>query len=167
MIAVIVNAGNDTNKGDSLTLRNLGRVFTSSVKQWRGRIDIKAYTRNESSGTYKVFQSLAMEGQDYGAATIKLESNEEIAKQVASDTGGIGYVGLSYAEAEGVKTLKIDDVEPKAENADKYPLSRKLYYYTIKDKLSPEGEAFIKWATTDAAAAEIVKKVGFIPLSKS
>jgi ABC-type phosphate transport system substrate-binding protein len=52
---------------------------------------------------------------------------------------------------------------PKPENAEKYPLSRKLYYYTIEGKVSEEGKKFLAWATTDKKAGEVVTKVGFIP----
>lgn len=160
MIAVIVNKDN---KYDDLQVKHLTAVFTSSEDEWRGKIPIKAYTRDESSGTYKVFQKLAMGGAKYGAKTIKMPGNGEIAEKVGAEAGGIGYVGLSYANAEGVKPLKVNGVAPEPANAKDYPLSRSLYYYTIKGKLSPEAAAFLEWAKTSPAAAEIVTKVGFIP----
>lgn len=163
MIAVIVNPANSA---DDISVDAVGKIFTSAVQTWKTAdgAPIKAYTRNESSGTFKVFQELAMGGADYGATTTKLEGNGDIAKLVASSPGGVGYVGLSYANAPGVKALKVGGVVPDPANSATYPLSRKLYYYTIEGRLSPEGKKFIAWATSDKTAGKIITNVGFIPV---
>ena len=165
MIAVVVNKSNPL---ESLSLANLKKVFTSEEQTWKAigddtNVEIKVYTRNESSGTFKVFQQLAMEGDDYGQSVMKMEGNSQIAEGVAADAGGIGYVGLSYADAEGVRSIKIEGVPATPENANDYPLSRKLYYYTIEGKVSPECQKFLDWAMTSEEAAKIIAEVGFIP----
>ena len=162
MIAVIVN---EQSSVTDLPLEGVEKVFTSAVASWKtlpGSPAVVAYTRNESSGTFKVFRDVAMKGQEYGKTTVKCESNGKIAESVASDVGGIGYVGLSYATAPGVKAVKVNGILPSPSNAAKYPLSRKLYYYTIEGTASPEALDFIKWATTDPEAAKIIASVGFI-----
>ena len=123
---------------------------------------ISAYTRNTSSGTYKSFQKLAMNKRDYGANTQKMAGNEAIASEVANNPSGIGYVGLAYAEKDGVKAIKVEGVSAKPRKKAEYPLSRKLYYYTVGQ---PEGEAgkFLTWAMSSKEAAEVVERVGFIP----
>lgn len=162
MIAVIVNENNDAN---NLPLDGVKMIFTGKVTSWKrldGEPSVKAFTRDETSGTYKVFQDVALDGEPYGATTIKTSGNGEIAENVASNLGGVGYVGLSYAEAKGVKAVPVEGVTPDPSNADTYPLSRKLYYYTIEGKVSPEAQAFIDWATTSPEAAKIIASVGFI-----
>ncbi|TWT92268.1 hypothetical protein Pla100_48060 [Neorhodopirellula pilleata] len=104
-----------------------------------------------------------MGGQEYGANTIKTGGNGEIAQNVADNLGGVGYVGLSYANAPGVKAVPIEGVTPDPANASTYPLSRKLFYYTIADKTSPEAMKFIKWSQSSTEAAAIITEVGFIP----
>ena len=163
MIAVIVN---EANSAENVTLDAIGKIFTSAVANWKtvdGGAAVKPYSRNETSGTFKVFQELALGGADYGKTVTKLEGNDQIAERVAAESGAVGYVGLSYARTPGVRALKIDGVAPEATNASTYPLARKLYYYTIKGKLSADGSKFIAWSTTKPAAAEVINKLGFIP----
>ena len=163
MIAVIVN---DKNGIRDLKIKQIEEIFTGGVKDWSevggkpGKISV--YTRNTSSGTYKSFQGLAMNKRDYGSNTQKMAGNEQIASEVASNANGIGYVGLAYAGKEGVKSAKVEGVSAKPRKKADYPLSRKLYYYTVGE---PTGEVkkFLKWATTSKEAAEVIERVGFIP----
>lgn len=106
-----------------------------------------------------------MNKRDYGTSTQKMAGNEQIATEVANNPNGIGYVGLAYAEKDGLRSAKIEGESAKPRNADTYPLSRKLFYYTVGQ---PEGEAkkFLDWATTSDAAAKVIESVGFIPNSK-
>ena len=56
----------------------------------------------------------------------------------------------------------IDSVSPEPKNSSTYPLSRKLFYYTIDGKLSDGAMKFVTWATTDPAASKLVEAAGFI-----
>jgi len=106
-----------------------------------------------------------MDKRDYGSNTQKMAGNEQIAAEVANNPNGIGYVGLAYAEKDGVRSAKVAGVSAKPKNSDSYALSRKLYYYVIGE---PKGEAkkFLDWATTSDAAAKVIETVGFIPNAK-
>ena len=165
MIAVIANKGNAVR---GLTLKQIEGIFTGDITDWSevggkpGKISV--YTRNTSSGTYKSFQGMAMNKRDYGKNTQKMAGNEQIASEVAKNPNGIGYVGLAYAGKPGVKSLTVDKVSPSPRNKAKYPLSRKLFYYTVG---KPTGEAgkFLSWATSADEAAAVVKRVGFIPVN--
>ena len=163
MIAVIVNQNSAV---AGLEKAQVEAIFTGDAANWSevGAADapISAYTRNTSSGTYKTFQGLAMNKRDYGADTQKMAGNEQIAQEVGKNPNGIGYVGLAYTSADGIKAIQVDGIEPVPANQATYPLSRKLYYYTIDGKLSPGAKKFLKWATTSPKAKEIVAKVGFI-----
>ena len=166
MIAVVVNKGNGVK---NLTLKQVEGIFTGDITDWSevggkpGKIS--AYTRNTASGTYKTFQKLAMAKRDYGTSTQKMAGNEQIATEVAGNINGIGYVGLAYAEKDGLKAIKVADVAPKPRKKADYPLSRKLFYYTVGE---PTGAAadFIKWSTSSEKAAEVITKVGFIPVGE-
>ncbi len=163
MIAVIVNENSSIKE---LTTEQVEKIFTGDITDWSevggAAGEISVYTRNTSSGTYKSFQEMAMNKRDYGASTQKMAGNEQIAAEVAKNPNGIGYVGLAYSENAGIKAVKVDGVKLSPRNAKEYPISRSLYFYTIKGKLSPAAEKFLTWATTDKVALEIVENVGFI-----
>ncbi len=162
MIGVIVNKANGV---EELTLEQVEGIFTGDIRNWSEvggpDAEISVYTRNTSSGTYKSFQKLGMAGRDYGAETQKMAGNEQIAQEVGKNANGIGYVGLAYTGADGVKAVSVDGTAATPEMALTYPLARKLYYYTVG---TPEGQAgeFLKWAKSADEAAKIVEKVGFI-----
>jgi phosphate transport system substrate-binding protein len=121
---------------------------------------ISIYTRNTSSGTYKDWQKLAMDGRDYPASSLKMAGNEQIAQEVAKNKGGIGYVGLAYAKTRGIKAVKIDDVAPVAANKKSYVYSRECYLYT-PEKSSDETKAFLDFIKSDAGK-KVVESTGFI-----
>lgn len=164
MIAVVVNKSNSV---DNAPLDAISSIFTSKVATWKtaNNAAIMPFTRNETSGTYKVFQELAMNNQEYGSTAIKTDGNDEIAAKVAANAGGVGYVGMAHANAPGVKAIKINGIAPEPKNADSYPLSRKLYLYTVEGKLSDAAQKFVTWTTTDAQSQAIIKEVGFIPVN--
>lgn len=164
MIAVIVN---EKNAVEALSTEQIEGIFTGDIRDWSelggDAGPISVYTRNTSSGTYKSFQEMAMNKRDYGDDTQKMAGNEQIAEEVSKNANGIGYVGLAYTSKEGIKSVEVNGVEMKAENAKEYPISRSLFYYTIKGKTSEAAAKFLKWATTDPKAIEVVDRVGFIP----
>ncbi len=166
MIIVVINKDNGVR---DLSLKQVEGIFTGDIKDWSevggkpGKIS--AYTRNTSSGTYKTFQKMAMAKRDYSSSSQKMAGNEQIAAEVASNPNGIGYVGLAYAGKDGLRAVKVDGEAPKPRNKADYPLSRKLYYYTVGE---PKGEVkkFIDWAIKSKEAAEVIEKVGFIPVGE-
>jgi len=166
MIAVIVNENNPIS---GLTKEQVKGIFTGAITDWAevggSGGSISVYTRNTSSGTYKTFQGLAMDKEDYGSNTQKMAGNEQIAQEVGKNPNGIGYVGLAYTSGSGLKVVEVDGVLASAENASKYALSRNLYYYTAG---APTGDAkaFIEWSLSDPAAHAVIEKVGFIAPTK-
>ncbi|MDF3129761.1 phosphate ABC transporter substrate-binding protein [Kiritimatiellaeota bacterium B1221] len=163
-IAVIVNENNPITK---LTVDQVGAIFTGKTTNWVGLGgrpgSISAYTRNTSSGTYKVFQSLAMNKEDYGSQTQKMAGNEQIAAEVAKNPNGVGYVGLAYVDTPGVKVVLVDGYEPniKTVNSGNYPLARPLFYLSNGE---PKGlvKEFVDF-TLSEAGQKIVESVGFVP----
>jgi phosphate transport system substrate-binding protein len=164
-IAVIVNANNPLK---ALTKRQVEQIFTGEVTDWSavggsgGKISI--YTRNTSSGTYSDFKELAMKKRDYAGGSQKMAGNEQIAAEVGKNANGIGYVGLAYDKAPGVKAMPIDGILPSVQTVqDKsYPYARPTFYYTNGE---PSGVAkeFLDF-TLSAAGQKIVQQVGFVPV---
>lgn len=164
-IAVIVN-GNNPLKG--LTKKQVEQIFTGEVADWSaiggsgGKISI--YTRNTSSGTYSDFKELAMKKRDYAGGSQKMAGNEQIAAEVGKNPNGVGYVGMAYMKAPGVKALPIDGVLPSVQTVQgkTYPYARPTFYYTNGD---PSGIAkqFLDF-TIGSAGQKIVAQVGFVPI---
>src|SRR5438309_4838363 len=164
-IAVIVNSANPVK---ALTKKQVEQIFTGDVTDWSavggsgGKISI--YTRNTSSGTYSDFKELAMKKRDYAGGSQKMAGNEQIAAEVGKNANGVGYVGLAYTKAGGIKVMSIDNVLPSVQtvHAKTYSYARPTFYYTNGD---PAGLAkqFLDF-TIGSAGQKIVAQVGFVPI---
>ena len=164
-IAVIVNSANPVK---SLSKKQVEQIFTGESADWSavggsgGKISI--YTRNTSSGTYSEFKELAMKKRDYAPDSQKMAGNEQIAQEVSKNPNGVGYVGLAYTKASGIKVLAIDGATPSKESVlgKKYPYARPTFYYTNGE---PSGLAkeFVDFTVSDAGQ-KIVEQVGFVPI---
>jgi len=165
-MAVIVNASNPISE---MSLRQVEQIFTGDVEDWEavgeqsGKISV--YTRNTASGTYQDFKTLAMNKRDYASSSQKMAGNEQIASEVANNPSGIGYVGLAYTHTPGIKVVSIAGILPSIEtvNDKTYPLARPNFFYTNGPAEGLAAE-FIDFVLS-AGGQEIVKEVGFIPLS--
>lgn len=116
--------------------------------------DITIVSREDGSGTRGAFIEitgvLAKEnGKEIDkttkAATIQ-NNTEGVLSTVAGDKSAVGYISLGSLK-DTVKALKINGVEPTAENVlnGKYPLQRPFNVAWRADKLSKVGEDFIKF----------------------
>src|SRR5213082_678281 len=164
-IAVIVNAGNPVK---SLTKKQVEQIFTGEVTDWSavggsgGKISV--YTRNTSSGTYAEFKELAMKKRDYAQDSQKLAGNEQIAQEVGKNPNGVGYVGLAYTKASGIKVVPIDGATPSKESvlAKSYPYARPTFFYTNGNPIGVVKD-FIDF-TVAPDGQKIVEQVGFVPI---
>jgi phosphate transport system substrate-binding protein len=164
-IAIIVNSANAVS---ALTKKQIEGIFTGAITDWSavggapGAISI--YTRNTSSGTYSDFKGMAMSKKDYASSAQKMAGNEQIASEVGKNPNGIGYVGMAYLSAAGIKAVAVNGVKPSIATVrdHSYPISRSTFYYTNGP---PSGEAasFLDF-TLSSAGQKIVKEVGFAPL---
>lgn len=164
-IAVIVNSANSI-KG--LTKKQVEQIFTGEITDWSGvggsGGNISVYTRNTSSGTYAEFKELAMKKRDYAPNSQKLAGNEQIAQEVSKNPNGVGYVGLAYTKASGIRIVPIDGASPSKESvlAKSYPYARPTFYYTSGDPTGAVKE-FIDF-TVGPEGQKIVEQVGFVPI---
>ena len=164
-LGVIVNSANPIT---NLTKKQVEQIFTGDVTDWSavggksGTISI--YTRNTSSGTYSDWKELAMKKRDYAPSAQKMAGHEQIAAEVGKNPNGIGYVGLAYMKASGIKVLTIDGIAATQSTVrDKsWPYARPTFYYTNGD---PTGLAkdFVDF-TIGPAGQKIVDAVGFVPI---
>jgi phosphate transport system substrate-binding protein len=164
-IAVIVNQSNTVK---SLTRKQVEQIFTGEISDWSAvggsGSKISIYTRNTSSGTYAEFKELAMKKRDYAAGSQKLAGNEQIAQEVGKNPSGVGYVGLAYTKASGIKVVPIDGALPTKESVlgKTYPYARPTFFYTNGEPTGAVKE-FIDFTTSDGGQ-KIVEQVGFVPI---
>lgn len=164
-MAVIVNAASPIK---ALSKAQVEQIFTGDVQDFSavggnaGKISI--YTRNTSSGTYSDWKELAMSKRDYASGSQKMAGNEQIAAEVAKNPNGIGYVGIAYIKAPGVKVVSIDGKMPSPESirAEDYPYSRATFYYT-NGVPSGKAKSFVDFSLS-AKGKAIVEQVGFVPV---
>lgn len=166
-LGVIVNSANPIT---NLTKKQVEQIFTGEVTDWSavggkgGKISI--YTRNTSSGTYSDWKELAMKKRDYAPSAQKMAGHEQIAAEVGKNADGIGYVGLAYMKAAGIKIVTIDGAAPSGEAVrnQKWPYARPTFYYTNGD---PTGLAkqFVDF-TVGPTGQKIVDSVGFVGINE-
>ena len=166
-LGVIVNSSNPVS---NLTKKQVEQIFTGDVTDWNavggksGKISL--YTRNTSSGTYSDWKELAMKKRDYAPGAQKMAGHEQIAAEVGKNPNGVGYVGLAYMKASGIKVVSIDGAMPtqQAVRNHSWPYARPTFYYTNGE---PSGIAkqFVDF-TLSATGQKIVDRVGFVGIAE-
>jgi len=162
-IAVIVNRNNPV---PNLTRQQIGQIFRGNITNWEQvggqSAPIHLFGRDQESGTFDTFVARVLGGDKKAFAPgLKIEKNgDDIAKEIASDPDGIGYVGL--AQIGSNKALPISDgpgTTPLMPSeftvaTEDYILSRRLYLYVpanptemarkfVDFALSPDGQKVV------------------------
>ncbi len=158
-VAVIVHPENSLTQ---LSISQLRAVFAGDFKQWsrlgsvRGAINV--YARDDNPGTFEVFKNLVLGSAKLTASTTRFESNQELARQVAGDTQGIGFTGLAYTDS--AKTLAVsgggEAVAPTRLSiaTEDYPLSRRLYLY-LPEPDNQVVQSLVSTALSDSGQAVV------------
>src|SRR6266404_3909656 len=88
--------------------------------------------------------------------------NEQIAAEGGKNPNGVGYVGLAYVKAQGIKVVSVDGETPSNDSVQqkKYPYARPTFFYTNGE---PTGLAkqFVDF-TLGPDGQKIVANVGFV-----
>ena len=97
-----------------------------------------------------------------------MAGNEQIAAEVAKNPNGIGYVGLAYTHAPGIRVVGILGkdkvaVRPSTQTvqAKTYPYARPTFFYTNGEPSGLTAEFVDFMLGTEGQA--LVQKVGFVP----
>ena len=168
-LAVVVNPAN---RLDTLTRQQIAAIFSGKVTDWSqaggspGAIHL--FGRAANSGTYDTFAFVVFGGDKnaFAASTRPLDNGDAIARAVAADPGGVGYVGL--AQTGGTKALAISDgsgttpllPSPFTIATEDYLLSRRLFLYSLPTR-SDFASRFIAYAL-GPEGQRVVGQVGFV-----
>ncbi|MBN1298827.1 MAG: PstS family phosphate ABC transporter substrate-binding protein [Actinobacteria bacterium] len=179
-ISVVVSKNIDVKE---LTIAQLSDIYVGNITNWKDvggpDAEIIAVARDSSSGTGEFFleRVVTLDGEakdnDYGDQCLRLQSNADVANQVADNDNCIGYIGLGYlASVEG----KANVVAVIAEDSDTgvlpsvatvkdgtYPISRGLYVYSNKNNYSDFAKTFVEFMMSDEGQA-IGAEAGFVPV---
>ncbi|MEW6218742.1 MAG: phosphate ABC transporter substrate-binding protein [Thermodesulfobacteriota bacterium] len=134
---------------------------------------ISLYGRNSASGTYGYFKEHALAKGDFKDTVKEQPGSAAVVMAITEDKAAIGYSGIGYLTS-GVKALALSAAdgkpafEPTYDNvlSGKYPLSRMLYIYVVKDPAKPLDSLvseFLRYALSQEGQ-QIVVKDGYLPL---
>jgi phosphate transport system substrate-binding protein len=182
-IAVVVHPENDW--VDQLTVDELGTIWKSdtAVETWSDirdgwpRQPINLYGPGLDSGTYDYFNEAVLSGDPSRGDDDSSEHHDFIAKSVATDTNGLGYFSLAYANGVDAKVRSVPindgddtngvgavDATVETIKSQKYqPLSRPVFVYVSATSAKrAEVSSFVDFMLDGVPA--IAEKGGFAPL---
>ena len=167
-VAVIVNASSPI---ANLTKENVRDIFTGAIQNFEAlggpSGPIHLYVRDPISGTYLGFREVAMENKPYALEVKTFTSYEDIAKAVAKDPQGVGYVSIELATKNGgIRGVSIGGATPTetAVEQSKYPYARVLRLYTDKARESAAAHNFIEFVRSKPGQ-QILVEMGYVPRS--
>ncbi len=156
------------NPVDNLSLDQLKAIYEGKVRNWKdvGGEDrsIAVISRDSDSGTYAVWNEVALKGARPTPRAQLLASNGAIVQEISGNRNAIGYIGIGYL-TENLKAVSLDGVAPSYANAASgdFPVSRTLWFFTDD---WPKGETlkFIRYALHPEKGQKLVKETGYVPL---
>ena len=187
-LAVVVNPQN--NWASSITVAELKKLWRpeaqGTVMRWSDvrpgwpDEEIHLFGPGIDSGTYDYFTA-AIVGKEHSSRGDFTSSEDDnvLVQGIATDRLALGFFGLAYYEEnrERLKLLAVDDEDdsngkgpilPSQEtvmDGTYQPLSRPIFIYVSTAALDrPEIADFVRFYL--AHAAELVREVGYIPLSE-
>ena len=130
---------------------------------------ITVISREDGSGTRGAFGELLgvedEDGNDMTTVSAEISNSTEVVIQsVAGNTGAIGYISLGSLDGT-VKGVKIDGVEPTAENvaSGDYTVSRPFNVATKGELQNEAAQDFMNYIMS-AEGQAVVEEAGYIPV---
>ncbi|UXS66851.1 PstS family phosphate ABC transporter substrate-binding protein [Staphylococcus chromogenes] len=176
-LTIAVNKDNDFVK--ELTLDDLKKIYSGQAKNWSDinpkypKKPIKAFSPDQSHGTYDFFSEEVMNKQDIKAE--KNQNTDVIVKSVQDNKEGIGFFAYNFYKEnqDNLKAVKIKGEDGKAIEPDhktiqdgSYALSRPLFIYANNQKLKDNKAfaEFMKFTLEDKGKAAEAKGVDYVAL---
>ena len=166
----VVNSNVDV---DDLTTEQLKGIFTGAITDWSevggtaGKIQV--IERKAGSGTRATFEAAVLAGEkapESFAPVAEEDSSGTVVEKIQQTVGAISYLAFSYYDDTKFRALKVDGVEPTAENvcSGKFNIWAYEHMYTAKDA-DEATKAFLDFMMSDEVQGSLVEEEGFIPAS--
>ena len=166
----VVNSSVDV---DDLTTEQLKGIFTGAITDWSevggtaGKIQV--IERKAGSGTRATFEAAVLAGDkapESFAPVAEEDSSGTVVEKIQQTEGAISYLAFSYYDDTKFHALKVDGVEPTAENvcSGKFNIWAYEHMYTAKDA-DDATKAFLDFMMSDEVQGSLVEEEGFIPAS--
>lgn len=159
---------NSANPVKNLTMAQLKDIYTGKITDWKdlggAAGSIAVVSRDSSSGTFEYWGEHVLKKERVYARAQMQASNGAVAQVVSKQKGAVGYVGLAYAHAPGLKAVTVENVAGSVATTldGTYPVSRGLYLYTNGE---PTGDVakLVNFILSDAGQ-KIVASVDYVPV---
>ncbi|HXY57857.1 MAG TPA: phosphate ABC transporter substrate-binding/OmpA family protein [Methylocystis sp.] len=162
-LAIIVNPKNPV---QSLSLNQIARVFSGEINNWKeiGGADrpIKVLRRDEKSGTFDTFKNLVLAPAHLSIlpGIAAFESSETLSERITNDPDAIGFVGLPYVNKNAVVSIAsscalVSRPTKFSIKTEEYPLTRRLYLYTLGEPSEKVASDLLRFALSDDAQPTI------------
>jgi phosphate transport system substrate-binding protein len=178
-VTIIVNQANPVTQ---ISLDQLAGIYSGQITNWSelGGLDapIKAYTRQEGSGTARTIYQAIFPGKGDSADELepliaptvaRMGGTSEMTEAIATDPNGIGIAG--FVRIRDAKPLDIvtrcgivANADAFAAKAEEYAFQRRFYVYNRGDGMPDNVRAFLDYMTSEAAD-EPIAKTGVINLA--
>jgi phosphate transport system substrate-binding protein len=150
------------NPAVSLSIDHIAQIFSGQLTDWSqvglppGKINV--YSVSRQSGTFGTFNALVLQPRNLALSPSAqlLLSNAEVADAVAADANGIGLA--SFAFLRNAKALNVESscgliTRPSVftVKTEEYPLTRRLYLYTVGRPVHPHTQGLIAYALSKQA----------------
>ena len=166
-IAIIVNPENPVS---DLSVEQIASIYTGEITNWKdvggNDAEIVLIGREAGSGTRDGFESI-VDVKDACKYDQELTSTGAVIAGVAANPNAFGYASLSAVD-DTVKAVTVEGVAASEATVQDgtYKIQRPFVFVT-KDgaELSEAAQAFIDFATSDAAS-ELIVNAGAVPVAK-
>ncbi|WP_204105924.1 MULTISPECIES: phosphate ABC transporter substrate-binding protein [Spirulina sp. CCY15215] len=155
-IALVVSKNNPFQRG--LTQAQVMGIFTGQITDWSQvggkNSQIRVLNRPQVSGTHQVFQSLVLNGNNFGTSpniqTMPRDETTGMMQELRLD--GIGYATFNQVvDQQTVRVVAVDGLTPESAN---YPYKRELFY-VYKNPPTGSVAAFLGYITSDEGKGAI------------
>jgi phosphate transport system substrate-binding protein len=172
--AAMANKGDFNAKVSALSMKDMARVFTGEVKNWKdlggGNQPIVVINRAPASGTRSVFGSIVLGGDKFIEGQTEDNSGALVAK-LKQTKGAISYLALSFQDPELV-TLSVKgdagviDPTDTAIETGLYPIWSYEHMFTKGEATGPT-KAFLDFVLSpEFQKGQLTHVKGFIPVTE-
>ncbi len=169
-IAVIVH---HDNKVRSLDTGQVKAIFAGAIKDWSavggaaGPIVVDAL--DEQSTTLDTLRHVVLGSQPIAAGAARFDDSALLSDRVAAEPGAIGFVGLAWVRSANVIAISEGGIgatlpSPFTLASERYPLSRRLYLYTLPRRSTTAVIDFVDFVLSNEGQ-QVVRDQGFVDLS--